>query len=103
MLDSLIKSLFILVPLMLSMIVYHNFDKEYVITDKISAKIKMNKKWQPFLVVCSAFILQIIIGIVGIYFIDIPTNVFFIFSGLITGIATGFSNKLQNQIKDKEI
>ncbi|WP_346916802.1 hypothetical protein [Clostridium sp.] len=103
MLDSLIKLLFVLVPLMLSMVVYHNFDKEYVITDKISTKIKVNKKWQPFLVLGCAFALQIIVGIVGIYLIDIPTNVFFIFGGLMTGISTGFSNKLQNKIKDKEI
>ncbi|MGH4121573.1 MAG: hypothetical protein ACREV6_01345 [Clostridium sp.] len=101
MLDSLIKSLFISVPMLLSMAVYYKVDKEYAITDKVSLKIKVDKKWQPLLVVCCSFAFVIFLGIVCIYIINIPTNLFFISNSLIMGIGVGFANKLQN--KNKQI
>ena len=76
MLDSLIKSLFITVPMLLGMGVYYKVDKEYVITNKVSLKIKVVKKWQPLLVVCCSFSFPIILGIVCMFIINIPTNLF---------------------------
>ncbi|NKF05653.1 hypothetical protein J1C67_16340 [Clostridium gasigenes] len=101
MLDLLIKSLFIVVPMLLSMVVYYKVDKEYTITDKVSLKIKVDKKWQPLLVVCCSFTFVIILDIVSMHIINIPTNLFFIFSSLTMGIGVGFANKLQN--KNKQI
>ncbi|MBB6622390.1 hypothetical protein H7E67_02995 [Clostridium gasigenes] len=95
MLDSLI----IVVPMLLSMGVYYKVDEEYAITDKVSSKIKVNKKWQPLLMVCCSFAFLIIIGSACMYIINIPTNLFFIFSSLIMGIGVGFANKLQNENK----
>ncbi|MBU3134441.1 hypothetical protein KPL40_18675 [Clostridium gasigenes] len=43
MLDLSIKSLFIVVPMLLSMAVYYKVDKEYAIIDKVSLKIKTNR------------------------------------------------------------
>ncbi|MBU3109472.1 hypothetical protein [Clostridium gasigenes] len=97
MLDSLIKSLFVLVPMLLSMAVYYKVDEEYSITDKVSSKIKLDKKWQPFLGVCCSFAFSIILGIACMYIINIPSNLFFIFSSLIMGIGVGFANKLRNE------
>lgn len=99
MLDSLIKLLSISVPMLLSISVYNKVDKEYAITDKVSLKIKVDKKWQPLLVVCCSFAFTIILGIGCIYIINIPNNLFFIFSSLIMGIGVGFANRLQNKNK----
>ena len=99
MLDSVIKSLFMTVPMVLSMLVYYKIDKEYAITDKISLKIKVDKKWQPVLVVCCSFAFTIIFSIIIGYIINIPDNLFSIFNGFIMGIALGFALILQNENK----
>lgn len=89
--------------MLLSMAVYYKVDKEYAITDKVSLKIKVDKKWQPLLVVCCSFAFAIILGIGCRYIINIPTNLFFISSSLIMGIGVGFANRLQNQNKNKQV
>ena len=102
MLDSIIKSLFVSVPMLLSMGVYYNVDKEYSITSKVSLKIKVDKKWQPLLVVSCSFAFSIILGIAFMSIINNPTNLFFIPSSLIMGIGVGFANRLQNLNKSKQ-
>ncbi|MBU3137405.1 hypothetical protein KPL39_14135 [Clostridium gasigenes] len=99
MLDSIIKSLFMMVPMALSMAVYYKIDKECSITDKISSKIKVDKKWQPVLVICCSFAFIIIFSIIIGYIINIPENLFLIFNGFIMGIGLGFALKLQNENK----
>ena len=100
MLNSLIKSLYISVPMVLSMAIYFQADKKYEITDKISSKIRANKKWQPLIVVCFCFLFMLIFGISNIYILNIPTNLYFILSSLMTGAGVGFANKLSTQTKN---
>jgi hypothetical protein len=100
MLNSLFKSLLITLPMLLSMAIYYKVDKEYAITDKIGLKIKVDTKWKPFLVICCSFLLALIFGIIGIYVISIPTNLYFILSSLIFGLGLGLANKLLSQNKN---
>ena len=100
MLDALIRLLLVAVPMSLSMAFYNKIDKEYAITDKVSLKIKVDKKWQPLLVVCCSFAFVTILCIACIV-IDIPNNLFFLFGSLIMGINSGFAFRLQNQNKNK--
>jgi len=100
MLNSLLKSFYISVPMILSMSIYFQIDKKYEITDKISPKIKADKKWQPLLVLSFCFLFMLVFGIANIYIINIPTNLYFILSSLITGAGVGFANKLSTQIKN---
>lgn len=101
MLNSILRSLLISIPLLLSMIFYGMIDKKYRLTDKISAKINIAKSWQPVAVVLISFAFIVILGIAGIYFIDISTNVYFLFSGLIAGVAIAFATEIQRQIRNK--
>ncbi|PRR82650.1 hypothetical protein CLVI_16170 [Clostridium vincentii] len=98
--NSLFKSLFMIVPMSLSMVTYFKFDKEYLITDKISYKINVDKKWKPCVVISCYFLFMLILGIIGIYVIDISDNLYSIMSGLVLGVSLGFVNKLSNQNKN---
>jgi hypothetical protein len=87
--DLLYKLLPMILSLTISQIIYLKIDKKYNTTNSISSKLHIKQDWMAFFSFCCTLIIMLIIGILGIYIIDIPPIVYFIFGGILTGIVVG--------------
>ena len=84
--DFIFKYLPFLISMLISQFVYYKLNKKYKITDKISLKLHIKQDWLAFFFICFTFTLILIIGIMGIYLINISTVTFSIICGIATGI-----------------
>ena len=84
--------LYRLIPMILTMgisqILYLKIDKKYRVTNKLSLKLHINQKWKACFCGCCSMISILVIGILGIYVIDIPSIVYTILCGIIIGVST---------------
>lgn len=90
--DFLFRLLPFIIVMIISLIVYCKGDVRYDLTSKISFKLHIKKEWMAFCFMCFGFIIILIIGILGIYFINISSTLFFVICGIITGNTIGMKN-----------
>lgn len=90
----LYKVLPMILSLGLTEIIYLKTDERYNLTSKISLKLPMKQKWKALFCFCCAMMIMLVIGVLGIYVIDIPATLYFIFCGILTGIGVSISNKM---------
>ncbi|GAA0180444.1 hypothetical protein SH2C18_31350 [Clostridium sediminicola] len=78
------------------MFLYPLLDNKYKLSNKIDSKLKGNKYWKPVFITVSSLIFILILGIIGIYFINIPDMLYFSICGIIAGVASKItiSNKI---------
>lgn len=85
--------LFKLLPMLSSMIIFQIFygkcNKKYNITDKISFTFHIKQEWLAIVFICIWSIIMLFVGILGIYWIDISSTLYFILGGILTGITLG--------------
>ncbi|MDR3598749.1 hypothetical protein [Clostridium sp.] len=87
--DFLSKLLPMIIPMMLSQIVYCKIDKKKEITNKLSSKLGIQQEWLPF----CAFLSSSIILLIMFYF-GIPVLLFLALGGTVTGIVCGMQCNL---------
>lgn len=91
------KLLYRLLPMVLSLAIsqftYLKIDEKYNITNKMSLRLHIKQEWMAFFGLCSTFIIMLILGILGIYIIDIPAIAYFILGGIMTGVVVGMNCK----------
>ncbi|MBU3130171.1 hypothetical protein [Clostridium tagluense] len=92
---KLLPSLPMILPLSLILFIYPKIDEKYGITNKVSLKLKVSQEWKPFFCVCSFFVFILVVGILGIYIIEIPNTVYSILCGIYGGFSIGIANKLK--------
>jgi len=90
----LYKSLIMLLPLILSQIIYFKIDKRYDITNTISSKIPIQQQWRAAFCFCCVVISIFVIGVFGIYVIEIPDTIYNILNGILAGIGIGMTSKM---------
>ncbi|GKX65016.1 hypothetical protein [Inconstantimicrobium mannanitabidum] len=95
-----IKLLSLVLPMIISNIIYLKADKKYNVTEKLSSKLRIKKEWMAFSSIWLLLIIMIIIGALGIYVIDIPEILYFIFVGIGGGIVNGMN--IPNKVNQKE-
>ena len=88
------KILPMILSLALSQFIYFKIDKKYGVTNKISLKLRMRQEWKPTFCAGIGLVFPLVLGIMGVYVIEIPTTVYFILSGIFTGIGISISNKI---------
>lgn len=94
--DLLYKLIPMILALVLGQTIYLKIDKKYEITNKINIKLRIKQEWKAFFCVCCLMISLLIIGILGIYVLDIKPIVYFILCGLLTGLNNIIAVKLNN-------
>lgn len=92
--DLLYKLLPMLLSLTLSLSIYLKIDEKYAVTNKISSKLRIQQQWKAFFCVNCIMISILIIGVFGIYVIDIPAIIYSILSGILAGMGIGMANKM---------
>jgi hypothetical protein len=97
MISSLYRSIPILLSLILSEFIYINIDKKYEVTNKISSKLHIKQEWKTCFCICCAFIGMLIIGVFGIYVIDIPELLYSILSGILMGTSISIVAKMSHK------
>lgn len=97
MVDSLIKALPMLFSMVIGGFVYFKIDKKYNVTDKISSKLPIKQQWKASFILCCAIVSTLIIGMIGIYVINIPDALYKIIAGIIAGIGINISAKLSSK------
>lgn len=95
-----IKLLSLVLPMTISNIIYLKADKKYNVTEKLSSKFHIKKEWMAFSSIWLLLIIIIIIGVLGIYVIDIPEILYFIFVGIGGGIVNGMH--IPNKVSSKK-
>lgn len=90
--DLIYKLLPMVLSVTISQITYLKIDKRYNVTNRISLRLHIKQEWMAFFGVCSTFIIMLIIGILGIYIIDIPSIAFFMLGGILTGVVVGMKS-----------
>ena len=95
MIDLLYKLLPMVFLLILSQAIYLKFDEKYKFTDIINSKIKVQQKWKQFICILFLAISLLFIAAIGIYVIEIPTIVYSMLCGVLTGTSIGISNKIK--------
>lgn len=90
--------LYHIIPMALSLaiteFIYFKIDKKYNITNKLDLILHIKQEWKPCFYVSSSMIILIIIGIIGIYVIDIQPTIYFIICGFLTGAGSSIAYKL---------
>lgn len=94
--DLLYKLIPMILALVLGQTIYLKIDKKYEITNKINIKLRIKQEWKAFFCVCCLMVSLLIIGILGIYVLDIEPIVYFILCGLLTGLNNIIAVKLNN-------
>lgn len=91
-----------ILPMLISMtiiqFIYFKIDNKYDMTNKISLKIPIKQELKPLLFTCCMFLGIIIIGLIGIYIIDINYTLYGVISGILVGFCNGISYKLSKSI-----
>jgi hypothetical protein len=95
--NSLVKALPMLLSMMISQLIYLKIDSKYNVTNKISSRLSIRQEFKAFLCICSVLISILIIGVIGIYVIDITNTLYGIISGLLAGIGIVISVKLSKK------
>lgn len=97
MVNSLVKTMPMLLFIMISQLIYLKIDNKYNVTNKISSRISIRQELKAFLCICCVMISILIIGVIGIYVIDINNTLYSVISGTITGIGISISVKLSKK------
>ena len=92
--DLLYRSLPWILSLTLSQFIYIKIDKKYEVTNKVSLKLHIKQDWKACFCICCMFICILVVGILGIYVIDIPSILYSIVCGIITGIGISMVTKM---------
>jgi len=87
--DLLYKLLPMVLSLTITQIIYLKIDKYYNVTNRISLILHIKQKWMAFFSFCSTLIIMLLIGILGIYIIDIPHILYFTLGGMLAGVVFG--------------
>lgn len=95
MLDLLYKLFPMILSLTWGQLFYMNIDEKYNITNKISSKLKIEQKWKSSFCVLTLIVSLLFIGTLGLYVIEIPTLVYSILTGILTGTSIGMANKMK--------
>ncbi|QAA32247.1 hypothetical protein [Clostridium manihotivorum] len=56
---------------------------------RISLSLHIKQEWLAFFSFCATLLVMLIIGVLGIYIIDVPTTSYFVFGGMMTGVTVG--------------
>ena len=83
--DLAFKLLPMLGAMMISSVAYVKFDTKYRMTKRLCSKFNLKKE----LIVVFLLMMVIIIGVLGIYVIDLQPFVYFLIGGLINGVILG--------------
>lgn len=99
--NLLYKVLPMIIFMTLGQIMYLKFDKKYMLTNKISLKLKISQQWKPFFCFCCLIIAILIISVVDMivaknFKINIPDMLFSALCGSLIGIGIGIMNKMGN-------
>lgn len=94
MISSLYKALPMLISMTLTMIIYFNIDKKDKLTKKISSYIPIKEEWKAFFCLCCVLLSILIMGILGIYIINIPNYIYYVFIGIITGVGCSIVSRI---------
>ena len=97
MINLLVKLLPMVLSMTISEITYLKIDGKYNVTNKISSKLPIKQEWKAFFCICCAMISMLVIGIIGIYIIEIGNTLYNIISGILIGIGISISIKLSDK------
>ena len=86
-----------LVAMAISMFIYNDIDKKFKLTKKISCYITVQEKWKPFFCICIVFLSIFIIGILGLFIVEIPDFIYSILTGIVVGIGVAITTKIDNR------
>jgi hypothetical protein len=95
--NSLVKALPMLLSMMISQFIYLKIDSKYNVTTKINSRLSIRHEYKAFFCICSVLISILIIGVIGIYVIDITDTLYGIISGILAGIGIQISLKLSKK------
>lgn len=95
--ETLKRTLPFVIIIAATMLIYGKIDQKYLITDKISSKLKISKRWQPVFFAIMPLLVIIILGFIGILFIRIPDIVYCVVSGIVSGIGVQMATKIAAQ------
>jgi hypothetical protein len=87
--DLLFKLLPMILSMTVSQIIYSKCNMKYNITNKISLILHIKRDWLAFAFICIWAIIMLLVGVIGIYWIDISSTLYFIISGILVGITLG--------------
>lgn len=62
--EKLHNILLMIIPMIIGSVLYLGIDSKYNLTEKISSKMKIDKKWQPFCVFCTMLVLGVFLAMV---------------------------------------
>ena len=79
--------------------IFSKVDNRYKVIDRLTLKLNIKREWQPFLIVASALVIIFIIGLLGMYVVDISDRVFYMLSGVPLGAVMFISDKLNPKRK----
>lgn len=89
-----IKTIVILISSgIITFLLIKKLDTSYTYTEKIRTYFKINKKWESLTYYCILFIPLTLITIMGIWFIDLPSNI----NSVLWGIALGLNTYIQQK------
>jgi len=95
--NSLVKALPMLLSMMIRQLIYLKIDNKYNVTNKISSRLSIRQELKAFFCICCVMISILIIGVIGIYVIDINNTLYGVISGTLTGIGISISVKLSKK------
>ena len=90
----LVRVMPMLLAMIISQLIYFIIDNKCNITNKINSRCPIRQEFKALFCICCVLISIIIIGIVGIYIIDMDDTLYGIIVGVLAGIGISISVKL---------
>ena len=91
------------IPMMLTAVItsyiFSKVDNRYKVINRLTSKLNIKREWQPFFIVASALLIIFVIGLFGMYVVDIPNRVFYMLTGVPLGAVMFVSDKLNPKKK----
>ena len=89
--NAVFKGLPMLVSMITCQLVFIKFDSKYNLTSKITSKLPIKAEWKGFIISCSVILIVLLIGIIGIYMIDISDVLYSVITGGLVGVSIAIS------------
>lgn len=99
--DSLAKTLPMLVALILSQLLYLKIDAKFNLTGKIALKLPIRAEWKASFIICAVILSILLVGVIGIYVIDIPDLLYAVICGIFAGVSICIAIKLPHKDKNQ--
>ena len=99
--NAVFKALPMLVSMITCQLVFIKVDSKHNLTSKVTSKLPIKAEWKGFVIFCSVILIVLLIGIIGIYMIDISDVLYGVITGGLVGVSIAISVEL-SQIQPKQ-